>query len=137
METPVKRDVRRLKPEELEKFFVEHGDKPFRAKQVQEWLWKKSAKDFDQMTNLSLPTRDLLKAHFTMNPIRVDHMQRSEDGTIKNAVTLSDGSGRVFFCSANCRDKYRARPSAPSTDSGSPRATSSSARGEPVQGRTA
>jgi YHS domain-containing protein len=26
------------------------------------------------------------------------------------AVTLSDGSGRVFFCSANCRDKYRARP---------------------------
>src|SRR5690349_119064 len=26
-----------------------------------------------------------------MNPIRVDHMQRSEDGTIKNAVTLSDG----------------------------------------------
>jgi len=25
------------------------------------------------------------------------------------AVALSDGSGRVFFCSANCRDKYRAR----------------------------
>src|SRR5689334_21127416 len=89
--TTTKRDVRRLKPEELEKFFVEHGDKPFRAKQVQEWLWKKSAKDFDHMTNLSLATRDLLKTHFTMNPIRVDHMQRSEDGTIKNAVTLSDG----------------------------------------------
>ena len=27
------------------------------------------------------------------------------------AVALSDGSSRVFFCSANCRDKYRARPS--------------------------
>ena len=53
------------------------------------------------------------------------------------AVTLSDGSSRVFFCSANCRDKYRARPSAPSTDSGSPRATSPPARGEPVEGRTA
>jgi len=36
------------------------------------------------------------------------------------AVAFSDGSGRVFFCSANCRDKYRARPS-----------------GEPVEGRTA
>jgi YHS domain-containing protein len=46
------------------------------------------------------------------------------------AVTLSDGSGRVFFCSANCRDKYRARPSA----SGSPGATS---RDESVEGRTA
>ena len=86
-----KRDIRRLKPNELEKFFETHGDKTFRAKQVQEWLWKKSAKDFDQMTNLSLVTRDLLKEHFTMNPIRVDNMQRSEDGTIKNAVTLSDG----------------------------------------------
>ena len=85
------RDIRRLKPEDLEKFFAEHGDKPFRAKQVQEWLWKKSAKDFDQMTNLSLATRNLLKEHFTMNPIRVDKMQRSEDGTIKNAVILSDG----------------------------------------------
>jgi 23S rRNA (adenine2503-C2)-methyltransferase len=86
-----KRDIRRLKPEELEKFFVSHGDKPFRAKQVQEWLWMKSAKDFDQMTNLSLPTRNLLKEHFTMNPIKVDKMQRSADGTIKNAVELSDG----------------------------------------------
>jgi 23S rRNA (adenine2503-C2)-methyltransferase len=89
--TVTKRDIRRLKPEELEKFFVAHGDKPFRAKQVQEWLWKKSAKDFDQMTNLSIPTRDLLKAHFTMNPVKVDRMQRSADGTIKNAVELSDG----------------------------------------------
>jgi len=58
---------------------------------VQEWLWKKSAKDFDQMTNLSIPTRDLLKEHFTMNPVKVDKMQRSSDGTIKNAVELSDG----------------------------------------------
>ena len=90
-ETKPKRDIRRLKPEELEKFFIEQGDKSFRAKQVQEWLWKKSAKDFDQMTNLSLATRELLTTHFTMNPIRVDNMQRSEDGTIKNAVTLSDG----------------------------------------------
>lgn len=89
--TVTKRDIRRLKPEELEKFFVSHGDKAFRAKQVQEWLWKKSAKDFDQMTNLSLPTRDLLKEHFTMNPVKVDRMQRSSDGTIKNAVELSDG----------------------------------------------
>jgi 23S rRNA (adenine2503-C2)-methyltransferase len=89
--TATKRDIRRLKPEELEKFFVSHGDKPFRARQVQEWIWKKSAKDFDQMTNLSIQTRDLLKEHFTMNPVKVDKMQRSSDGTIKNAVELSDG----------------------------------------------
>ncbi len=36
-------------------------------------------------------SRDLLKEHFMMNPIKVDKMQRSSDGTIKNAVELSDG----------------------------------------------
>lgn len=87
----VRRDIRKLSLEDLENFFKTHGDKPFRARQVYEWLWKKSAKDFDQMTNLSLPTRELLKSHFTINHIRVDHMQRSADGTIKNAVTLHDG----------------------------------------------
>ncbi|MBS1507339.1 MAG: 23S rRNA (adenine(2503)-C(2))-methyltransferase RlmN [Bacteroidetes bacterium] len=87
----LKRDIRKLKPDELKKFFVEHGDKAFRAQQVDEWLWKKSAKSFDQMTNLSVATRELLKANFAINHIHVDTMQRSADGTIKNAVTLHDG----------------------------------------------
>jgi len=86
-----KRDIRKLRLDELKEFFVQHGDKPFRAQQVYEWLWQKSAKDFDQMTNLSLPTRDMLKAHFVINHIHVDNMQRSSDGTIKNAVKLHDG----------------------------------------------
>src|ERR1700750_1186906 len=91
VETTVKRDIRKLKLEELKTFFVEQGDKPFRAQQVYEWLWKRSAKDFDEMTNLSLATRELRKAHFTITFIQVDHMQRSADGTIKNAVKLHDG----------------------------------------------
>lgn len=86
-----KRDIRKLKLEELKAFFVERGDKAFRAQQVYEWLWMKSAKSFDQMTNLSLETRELLKANFVINHIKVDTMQRSADGTIKNAVTLHDG----------------------------------------------
>lgn len=89
--TETKRDIRKLKLDELKTFFVDHGDKPFRAQQVYEWLWQKSCKDFDQMTNISLPTRDLLKQHFIINHILVDNMQRSEDGTIKNAVKLHDG----------------------------------------------
>jgi 23S rRNA (adenine2503-C2)-methyltransferase len=85
------RDIRKLKLDELKEFFVQQGEKAFRAQQVYEWLWKKSAKDFDQMTNLSLPTRELLKQHFIINHIHVDNMQRSVDGTIKNAVKLYDG----------------------------------------------
>lgn len=86
-----KKDIRKLTLEEIQDFFVSIGDKAFRAKQVYEWLWKKSAKDFDQMTNISLPTRELLKEHFAINHIKVDEMQRSSDGTIKNAVKLHDG----------------------------------------------
>ncbi len=86
-----KRDIRKLKLEELKEFFVAQGEKPFRAQQVYEWLWMKSAKSIDQMTNISLETRDMLKKHFVINHIKVDNMQRSADGTIKNAVTLHDG----------------------------------------------
>lgn len=86
-----KRDIRKLKLEELKAFFVEKGDKAFRAQQVYEWLWQKSAKSFDQMTNISLETREMLNANFVINHIKVDNMQRSTDGTIKNAVTLHDG----------------------------------------------
>ncbi|MBL7870029.1 MAG: 23S rRNA (adenine(2503)-C(2))-methyltransferase RlmN [Cyclobacteriaceae bacterium] len=86
-----KRDIRKLKLEELKEFFVSQGEKPFRAQQVYEWLWMKSAKSIDQMTNISLETRDMLKKHFVINHIKVDNMQRSTDGTIKNAVTLHDG----------------------------------------------
>ncbi len=86
-----KKDIRKLSLEEIQDFFISIGDKPFRAKQVYEWLWKKSAKDFDQMTNISLQTRELMKEHFAINHIKVDEMQRSSDGTIKNAVKLHDG----------------------------------------------
>ena len=87
-----KRDIRQLSLEQLTEYFLAIGDKGFRAKQVYEWLWKKSAKDFDQMTNISLETREKLKAEFVINHIAVDEMQRSEDGTIKNAVKRFDGA---------------------------------------------
>ena len=90
-ETVTPRDIRKLKIEELKDFFVSQGDKAFRAQQVYDWLWIKSAKTFEQMTNISLETRELLSKHFVINHIKVDKMQRSEDGTIKNAVTLHDG----------------------------------------------
>lgn len=90
MEKVQKRDVRKLSLPELEEFFLVHGDKKFRAKQVYEWLWNKSLKNFDDMSNISLSTRELLKTHFVINHIQVDLMQHSTDGTIKNAVKLFD-----------------------------------------------
>ena len=86
-----KKDIRAYSLEELQAFFVEQGDRPFRAKQVYQWLWSKGVHDFDGMTNLSKSTRKLLDNYFTINHIAVDQQQRSEDGTIKNAIRLFDG----------------------------------------------
>lgn len=86
-----KKDIRALSKEDLRNFFVKQGDKAFRGNQVYEWLWQKAAHSFEGMTNLSKETRDLLDAHFTINHIQVDAMQRSKDGTVKNAVKLHDG----------------------------------------------
>jgi len=86
-----KKDIRKLSKEELREFFVSEGDKAFRGNQVYEWLWQKGAHSFDDMTNISKATRELLDTYFVINHIRVDQMQRSSDGTIKNAVQLHDG----------------------------------------------
>lgn len=86
-----KKDIRKLTKEELRQFFEDQGDKAFRGNQVYEWLWQKGAHVFDDMTNLSKTTRALLDEHFVINHIKVDQMQRSTDGTIKNAVKLHDG----------------------------------------------
>ncbi|WP_373522930.1 23S rRNA (adenine(2503)-C(2))-methyltransferase RlmN, partial [Aquiflexum sp.] len=84
------RDIRKFTLEQLEEFFIAHGEKKFRAKQVYEWLWNKSLKNFDDMSNISKETREMLKENFTINHILVDLMQHSTDGTIKNAVKLYD-----------------------------------------------
>lgn len=85
-----KKDVRALTKEQLRDFFTGQGDQPFRGNQVYEWLWQKGAHSFNVMTNLSKTTRELLEANFVINHIKVDLMQRSSDGTIKNAVRLHD-----------------------------------------------
>ncbi|WP_408039958.1 23S rRNA (adenine(2503)-C(2))-methyltransferase RlmN [Tenacibaculum amylolyticum] len=88
---PKKKDIRALTKEQLRDFFVENGDKAFRGNQVYEWLWSKAAHSFDDMTNISKATREMLDANFVINHIEVDAMQRSNDGTIKNAIKLHDG----------------------------------------------
>jgi len=85
-----KKDIRALTREELRDYFSAKGEKAFRGNQVYEWLWNKGAHSFDAMTNLSKETRAFLDAHFVINHIQVDQMQRSNDGTIKNVVKLHD-----------------------------------------------
>src|SRR5690554_1910260 len=85
-----KKDIRALSKEELQAFFERIGERSFRGTQVYEWLWNKSAHSFEEMTNLSKEIRAHLDTHFVINHIKVDKQQRSNDGTIKNAIKLHD-----------------------------------------------
>lgn len=84
-------DIRKFSLPELKTYFKEIGEAAFRAKQVYEWLWKKSATSFDDMTNLSKKMREQLNHHFVINAIQEDKVQRSIDGTIKSRYKLHDG----------------------------------------------
>lgn len=87
-----KQNIRLLQLDELTSYFVEIGEKAFRAKQVYEWLWKKSALSFDDMTNLSKSTREKLKENFKIPAVKIKSSQISSDRTIKNAFELDDGN---------------------------------------------
>ena len=86
----MKKDIRSLSLKDLCSFFESNNYPSFRGKQVYNWLWSKSCFSFDEMTNISLQLRNLLKDKFVINHIKIDDVQKSNDGTIKNAVKLFD-----------------------------------------------
>lgn len=88
----VKKDIRALTEAQLVDILKEKGEAKFRARQIYEWLWKKSAHHFDDMSNLSKPLRDWLEENFVINAVAVSDMQVSNDRTIKCAMRLADGN---------------------------------------------
>ena len=87
-----KRNIRELSLEEMKVYFESIGQQPFRAKQLYEWLWLRSARSFDQMTNLSKDLRDELKKTYELHSVSIAEEQLSEDKTIKTAFRLYDGN---------------------------------------------
>ncbi|TRZ75983.1 MAG: 23S rRNA (adenine(2503)-C(2))-methyltransferase RlmN [Bacteroidetes bacterium] len=85
-----KADIRSLSLAEIEKFFREKNEKPFRARQVYEWIWKKTCRSFDEMTNLSRENRQLLTAHFCFPVLQKEKELRDPDGTVKFTFRLPD-----------------------------------------------
>jgi len=85
-------DIRSLSLETLQDHFIRHlgEEKNFRAKQVYEWLWKKSCFSFDEMSNLSKELRQKLTENFTINHVKIHNSQFSADKTIKNSFILFD-----------------------------------------------
>jgi len=87
-----KKDILSLNENEIKDFLEKNGEKSFRAKQVYEWLWKKTVRQFDYMTNLSKELRVLFSEHFFIQSVNIDQLQVSKDKTIKLVFRLFDKS---------------------------------------------
>lgn len=68
------------------------GQKPYRARQIREWIWKQRVRSFDAMENLPLELRHLLDERFTLRPLSVEEITGSPGGTQKFLSHMEDGS---------------------------------------------
>jgi 23S rRNA (adenine2503-C2)-methyltransferase len=84
-------NIRQVEVAEIERFISKIGEKPFRVKQIVEWLWQKHAHSFDEMTNLSKDLRGLLENEFQLPALQINTTQQSEDGTLKTRFKTYDG----------------------------------------------
>lgn len=80
-----------LDREGLEAFFAERGEKPFRARQVMQWLHHAGVAEFEAMTDLSKALRGRLAGEAVVRAPEVVLDQTSEDGTHKWLLRLDDG----------------------------------------------
>ncbi len=84
-------DLRELSKEEVIDLVAELGEKPYRAAQVWEWLWKTHAPSIEGMSNLSKDFRAKLAERAVLRPLVIAEQQKSDDGTIKCAFRTWDG----------------------------------------------
>jgi 23S rRNA (adenine2503-C2)-methyltransferase len=84
-------NIRNLSLEGLILAIENMGEKRFRAKQIYEWLWKKNAATFEEMSNLGKDMRSKLESHFFIDHIQLEDQQVSSDKTIKCAFSVEKG----------------------------------------------
>ena len=77
---------------QLEEMLARHGQKPYRAKQLFTWLYRKRAMSFQEMTDLPAALIEKLEAEYAIMPVKELTRQVSRDGTIKFLLQLMDGS---------------------------------------------
>jgi len=84
-------NIRNLSFDDLVEKLISIGEKKFRAKQVYEWIWKKGARSFSDMHNVSNKITDALESEYFLDCLTISDQQKSNDGTIKVAFKSFDG----------------------------------------------
>ena len=86
-------DIKSMNLEELTDFMAELGEKPFRAKQIYQWIHGKQIESWDEMTNISKALREKLDSVAYLTCLRKEAVQISKlDGTRKYLFVLEDGN---------------------------------------------
>ena len=85
------KNLRSCTPEALQQLMKDWNEPAFRGKQIYEWVWKKSAGDIGEMTNLPKALREKLAEAYFIPKVKLHHSQYSSDGTIKSRLQLHDG----------------------------------------------
>ena len=86
-------DIRSMTLEELQAVMEKIGEKPFKAKQIYQWLHEKCAADYEEMTNISRRLRERLAEAYPLSGPRAVEVQTSRiDGTQKYLFRLADGN---------------------------------------------
>lgn len=75
----------------LEQYFININDKPFRATQVFEWLYKKRVASIDEMVNINKEIINNLKQNYVLNTLKIIKKQTDKD-VIKYLIELEDGN---------------------------------------------
>ena len=101
-------DIREISSEKLLEFLLQNGEKPFRAKQINDWLWKKNVVSIEEMYNIPKNLQEKLKKNFSFRQTKIAQEVISSDRTIKFLFSLFDGEqiegvlipsqGRVTAC---------------------------------------
>ncbi|WHY03476.1 23S rRNA (adenine(2503)-C(2))-methyltransferase RlmN [Neobacillus sp. DY30] len=86
-----KTSIYSLQLHELKDWLTNNGEKPFRAEQIYDWLYKKRITSFEDMNNLSKSLREKLSESFQITTLKTVIKQSSSDGTIKFLFELHDG----------------------------------------------
>ena len=104
----MKKDIRAYEYEELQKELERLGEKPFRAKQIYEWLHVKLADRFDEMTNLSVKLRESLRKNM------ISFRYRWQSGSSRNwtertsfcSVCMTETWWKAFLCGISTVIRY-------------------------------
>ena len=84
------KDIRLIRPENLEQLLKKNKFPKYRSKQIQNWARKINVQSFDQMSNLPNDLIHFLIENFKLNKSKVKTSKKSFDGTIKFAIQLYD-----------------------------------------------